>query len=378
METGLAVALLAQNLVFAAAAADRPVSRRRVQLAPAAREHRLPAVRDHRQPGRQAGPGDHAEGGDRPAHPARWHSCCCCSCYFMARLRASRVCLRTPIRPAARSGPPRGTKGQASNESIGTMLAKWWLNRQANAAMLLQAQRAAIESIATCCDRSRYDELARNDARQPAGRDRRPQGGGRAAIASPIWPGAMPTPGSTSATCTRAATTSKPSAASAARWSCAEDRPRLVRPGPGADPAGPPRGGGRSASSETSSCSRSAPYGYYQLGMTYHHLGRSDEACAGLEQLAGFEPKFSATLKRDIEQTRRAASRFPPAPPTRRNHPPIQLSEETEATKEKHATHRKHMKSTGAGTCGSPRPAGHLVRRHLRDGVLRRSRWPRS
>lgn len=45
------------------------------------------------------------------------------------------------------------------------------------------------------------------------------------------------------------------------------------------------------------------PYGYYQLGMTYHHLGRSAEAWKVHEQLAGFEPKFSATLKRDLERT---------------------------------------------------------------------------
>lgn len=46
-----------------------------------------------------------------------------------------------------------------------------------------------------------------------------------------------------------------------------------------------------------------SPYGYYQLGMTYHHLGRSDEAAKVVEHLAGFEPKFTATLKRDLEQT---------------------------------------------------------------------------
>jgi tetratricopeptide (TPR) repeat protein len=45
------------------------------------------------------------------------------------------------------------------------------------------------------------------------------------------------------------------------------------------------------------------PYGYYQLGMTYHHLGRSAEAWKVHQQLTGFEPKFSATLKRDLEQT---------------------------------------------------------------------------
>jgi len=46
-----------------------------------------------------------------------------------------------------------------------------------------------------------------------------------------------------------------------------------------------------------------SPYGYYQLGMTYHHLGRSAEAWKVHEQLTGFEPKFSATLKRDLECT---------------------------------------------------------------------------
>lgn len=46
-----------------------------------------------------------------------------------------------------------------------------------------------------------------------------------------------------------------------------------------------------------------SPYGYYQLGMTYHHLGRTAEAWQVHEQLTGFEPKFSATLKRDLERT---------------------------------------------------------------------------
>ena len=53
-----------------------------------------------------------------------------------------------------------------------------------------------------------------------------------------------------------------------------------------------------------------SPYGYYQLGMTYHHLGRGDDARKVLEQLTGFEPRFSATLKRDLERTpARAASK---------------------------------------------------------------------
>lgn len=46
-----------------------------------------------------------------------------------------------------------------------------------------------------------------------------------------------------------------------------------------------------------------SPYGYYQLGMTYHHLGRSTEAWQMYEKLTQFEPKYAATLKRDLEQT---------------------------------------------------------------------------
>jgi tetratricopeptide (TPR) repeat protein len=56
-----------------------------------------------------------------------------------------------------------------------------------------------------------------------------------------------------------------------------------------------------------------SPYGYYQLAMTHHHLGQSSAARKIHEQLAGFEPKFSATLKRDLEQTvPQAASRISP------------------------------------------------------------------
>jgi hypothetical protein len=42
--------------------------------------------------------------------------------------------------------------------------------------------------------------------------------------------------------------------------------------------------------------------------MTYHHLGRDEEARRVEEKLRGFEPKFAATLKRDIEQTPSAAA----------------------------------------------------------------------
>ena len=37
--------------------------------------------------------------------------------------------------------------------------------------------------------------------------------------------------------------------------------------------------------------------------MTYHHLGRSEEAWKMYEKLTQFEPKYAATLKRDLEQT---------------------------------------------------------------------------
>jgi tetratricopeptide (TPR) repeat protein len=56
-----------------------------------------------------------------------------------------------------------------------------------------------------------------------------------------------------------------------------------------------------------------SPYGYYQLGMTHHHLGQSAAAWQVHRQLLEFEPKFAATLKRDIEQTvPQAASRISP------------------------------------------------------------------
>jgi tetratricopeptide (TPR) repeat protein len=50
-----------------------------------------------------------------------------------------------------------------------------------------------------------------------------------------------------------------------------------------------------------------SPYGYYQLGMTYHHLGRDVDARRIHDRLRGFEPKYAATLKRDIEKTPPAA-----------------------------------------------------------------------
>lgn len=59
-----------------------------------------------------------------------------------------------------------------------------------------------------------------------------------------------------------------------------------------------------------------APYAYYQLGLTYHHLGRSDEAWKVHKQLTEFEPRFSATLKRDLERT--APQAIPALSPTSR------------------------------------------------------------
>lgn len=46
-----------------------------------------------------------------------------------------------------------------------------------------------------------------------------------------------------------------------------------------------------------------SPYGFYQLAMTYHHLGEDAEAWRLQRHLQGFEPKFAAGLKRDLEQT---------------------------------------------------------------------------
>ena len=46
-----------------------------------------------------------------------------------------------------------------------------------------------------------------------------------------------------------------------------------------------------------------SPYGYYQLAMTYHHLGMSAEAEKVYDELSKFEPKYAATLRRDLAQT---------------------------------------------------------------------------
>ncbi len=56
-----------------------------------------------------------------------------------------------------------------------------------------------------------------------------------------------------------------------------------------------------------------SPYGYYQLAMTQHHLGDSGDAWRTYDQLKNFEPRYAATLKRDLENTRPHSR--PPQPP---------------------------------------------------------------
>lgn len=46
-----------------------------------------------------------------------------------------------------------------------------------------------------------------------------------------------------------------------------------------------------------------SPYGWYQLAMTYHHLGETAKAWHVYEELRKFEPRYAATLKRDMERT---------------------------------------------------------------------------
>jgi Flp pilus assembly protein TadD len=54
-----------------------------------------------------------------------------------------------------------------------------------------------------------------------------------------------------------------------------------------------------------------SPYGFYQLGMTYHHLGERARANRVYEELKKFEPRYAATLRRDMEK----------APPTNSQDP---------------------------------------------------------
>jgi tetratricopeptide (TPR) repeat protein len=69
-----------------------------------------------------------------------------------------------------------------------------------------------------------------------------------------------------------------------------------------------------------------SPYGWYQLGMTYHHLGESGDAWRTYEHLLKFEPRYAATLKRDMEQQRSRATAAAP------QHPSITPGEEVAST----------------------------------------------
>jgi len=46
--------------------------------------------------------------------------------------------------------------------------------------------------------------------------------------------------------------------------------------------------------------------------MTHHHLGEPEEAGRVYEKLKTFEPRYAATLKRDIERTPRHAATVSP------------------------------------------------------------------
>jgi Flp pilus assembly protein TadD len=71
-----------------------------------------------------------------------------------------------------------------------------------------------------------------------------------------------------------------------------------------------------------------SPYGWYQLAMTHHHLGESAKAWRIYEELRKFEPRYAATLKRDMERT-------PPVAAPGRNpatHPSIDHEEAVPST----------------------------------------------
>jgi tetratricopeptide (TPR) repeat protein len=55
-----------------------------------------------------------------------------------------------------------------------------------------------------------------------------------------------------------------------------------------------------------------SPYGWYQLAMTLHHLGQGAEAWRIHDELKRFEPRYAATLKRDLEQTQPRGARGTP------------------------------------------------------------------
>lgn len=57
-----------------------------------------------------------------------------------------------------------------------------------------------------------------------------------------------------------------------------------------------------------------SPYGWYQLGMTHHHLGNAANARRICEELQKFEPRYAATLKRDMERTPSRAAQTSDSP----------------------------------------------------------------
>ena len=57
-----------------------------------------------------------------------------------------------------------------------------------------------------------------------------------------------------------------------------------------------------------------SPYGWYQLAMTYHHLGHTAEARRIHDSLRKFEPRYAATLLRDMQNTTPASPRSEPCP----------------------------------------------------------------
>lgn len=70
-----------------------------------------------------------------------------------------------------------------------------------------------------------------------------------------------------------------------------------------------------------------SPYGFYQLAMTYHHLGESGDAWRIYEHLKTFEPRYAATLKRDMETT-----------PPRGEAAPQAVSRQAQEQREAHAS----------------------------------------
>jgi tetratricopeptide (TPR) repeat protein len=74
-----------------------------------------------------------------------------------------------------------------------------------------------------------------------------------------------------------------------------------------------------------------SPYGYYQLGMTLHHLGDAAGARGVVDELRKFEPRYAATLERDISQTAPAGASAP-VPRSPDTHPTLLAKEAMPST----------------------------------------------